>query len=131
MNWAEELGSVGWLLERAETRGARWRRSEGTSSEWHPDADGVSYTNGYASMAMLVTDSDDAMTMSMSYKVSVLLFVSRACRSAPECQRSTPFLQSPSPTFAARSRSRGYSLRSLHFPGCSGKFGSIAYPHQK
>lgn len=104
MNLEGELENVGWLLETVGTRDARWKRSGETSSVWHPDADGVSYINGYVSMAMLGTDSDDAMTMLMNYKVSVLLFVSLKRRSAPECQRSTLFLQSPSPTFVVRSQ---------------------------
>lgn len=69
-------------------------------------ADEVNCTNGYESMAMFATRFDDAMTLMMDYKVMVvLLFASPADRSAPECQRSILFLQSPSPTFAARSQS--------------------------
>lgn len=82
-------------------------------------ADEVNCTNDYESMAMFATRSDDAMTLTMDYKVMVvLLFASPADRSAPECQRSIRSLQSPSPTFAVRSRSLDCCSRSRRFQDC-------------
>lgn len=84
------------------------RRSDGwlEASAHNAAVDEVNCTNGYESMATSETHFDDAMMM--DYKVMVvLLFASPADRSALECQRSIRFLQSPSPTFAARSRSLG------------------------
>lgn len=81
--------------------------------------DEVNCTNGYETMAMLATRSDDAMTLMMDYKVMVvLLFASPADHSAPECQRSILSLQSPSPTFVAHSRSPDCCLRSRRSQGC-------------
>src|SRR5690349_20825363 len=107
-------------IEREEVLGSavkRQKETEGNSVETssvmclvanarNAAADEVNCTNGYESMAMFATRSDDAMTLMMNYKVMVvLLFASPADHSAPECQRSILSLQSLSPTFVVHSQS--------------------------
>lgn len=78
----EGLGSVAW--QQMVREGNSGERNSGAYLEanvHNAAADEVNYTNGYGSMAMFETRSDDAMTLMMDYKVMVvLLFASPACR---------------------------------------------------
>lgn len=100
------------------------------------EADEVSYTNDYESMAVSVIRHcyDERWQMMMECKVIaiavvVLLFASPTSRSSPECRRSARSLQSQSPTFVDHSRYCCSRPNCRHSLGCLGTFESIACQH--